>query len=471
MSEKKIIGRSVEISLLESCVQSGRSEFAVVYGRRRIGKTFLVNQTFKERFDFCYVGGHHLDESEQLQKFAEALKKYGHSTFLPKLGDWFEAFNNLQQILETSESKKKIVFIDEMPWIDTPNSKFVKALESFWNGWAALRDDIFFIASGSATSWMAENLFENQGGLYNRITTKIYLRPFNLHEVEEFCTSNGGGWDRYQIAQAYMVFGGVPYYYSLVNFKKSLAQNIDAMFFSKGGQLANEFDELYSSLFASPQAYIRIITALGRKKSGMTREELAQTAGISNNGVLTRRLRELEQCGFIRSFTEIGKRKKGSVHQLIDNFTLFHFRFAAENAHGDRHFWSEMTDSHVHSTWVGLAFEQLCLEHIEQIKEALRIGGVKTNAHAWRGKSSQIDLLIDRNDGIVNVCEMKYHDGLYPITREDDDSMRNKKAEFKEETGTRKAVHVTYITPYGVKDNAYARNVQSCVVLDDLFAF
>lgn len=160
-----------------------------------------------------------------------------------------------------------------------------------------------------------------------------------------------------------------------------------------------------------------------------------------------------------------------SSHQLIDNFTLFHFRFAAENAHGDRHFWSEMTDSHIHSTWVGLAFERLCLEHLDQIKEALRIGGVRTNAHAWRGTSSQIDLLIDRNDGIVNLCEMKYHDGRYPITKEDDDSMRNKKAEFKEETGTSKAVHVTYITPYGVKDNAYARNVQSCVVLDDLFAF
>ena len=163
---------------------------------------------------------------------------------MPKLGDWFEAFNNLQQILEASKSKKKIVFIDEMPWIDAPNSKFVKALESFWNGWAALRDDIFFIASGSSTSWMAKNLFENRGGLYNRITTKIYLRPFNLREVEEFCTSSGGGWDRYQIAQAYMVFGGVPYYYSLLNFKKSLSQNIDAMFFNKGGQLANEFDEL-----------------------------------------------------------------------------------------------------------------------------------------------------------------------------------------------------------------------------------
>ncbi|WP_369832904.1 AAA family ATPase [Fibrobacter intestinalis] len=173
--------------MLEACVNSSKSEFAIIYGRRRIGKTFLVNQTFKERFDFCYVGDHHLDESEQLQKFAEALKKYGKSLFLPKLNDWFEAFNNLEQILEARKSPKKIIFMDEMPWIDTPNSKFVKALESFWNGWTALRDDIFLIANGSATSWMAENLFENQGGLYNRITAKIYLRPFNLHEVEEFC--------------------------------------------------------------------------------------------------------------------------------------------------------------------------------------------------------------------------------------------------------------------------------------------
>ena len=276
---------------------------------------------------------------------------------------------------------------------------------------------------------------------------------------------------RTQIAECYMVFGGIPYYWHFLQRGLSVAQNIDDMFFAGEDKLEDEFDELYSSLFASPRPYVRIITALGRKKAGMTREELSQEAAVANNGTLTKRLKELGQCGFVRAFTEIGKKKKGSVYQLVDNFTLFHFRFADENVNGDRHFWSEMVDSHVRSTWIGLAFERLCLQHIDQIKDALRIGGVRASYHAWRGDSSQIDLLIDRSDGIVNICEMKYHDGRYLITGEDDESMRNKKAEFKEATGTHKAVHVTYVTPYGLKDNKYAKNVQSTVVLDDLFRF
>ena len=465
-----MVGRLKEKDSLLRALASEYSEFVAVYGRRRVGKTFLIRETFNYKFTFQHYGIKNGGKRIQLASFRKSLVAQGLAE-CPVLKDWFDAFDALRDLIAQSSDRRKVVFIDEMPWLGRKDRTFVSAVEDFWNGWASARKDVLFIVCGSATSWILDKIVHSRDGLHNRVTYRIPLRPFTLRECELYAESMGLELPRAQIAECYMVLGGIPYYWHYLQRGLSVAQNIDSLFFAGEDKLENEFYELYSSLFSSPQAYIRIITALGSKKSGMTREELSLTAGVANNGALTRRLKELEQCGFIRSFTEIGKRKKGAVHQLIDNLTLFHFRFFAENLHGDRHFWSEMTDSHIHSTWIGLAFERLCLEHLDQIKEALRIGGVKTNAHAWHGTSSQIDLLIDRNDGIVNLCEIKYHDGRYPITKDDDDAMRNKKSEFKEETETRKAVHVTYITPFGIKDNVYARNVQSSVVLDDLFAF
>lgn len=463
-----MIGRAKEKVALLNALASNYSEFVAVYGRRRVGKTFLVRETFNYKFTFQHSGIKNGGKGVQLARFRKSLVTHGLSD-CPVLNDWFDAFDALRSLIDRSSDRRKVVFIDEMPWMGRRDKMFVSAVEDFWNGWASARKDVLFIVCGSATSWILDKIVHNRDGLHNRVTYRIPLKPFTLRECELYAESKGLELTRAQIAECYMVLGGIPHYWHYIQRGLSVAQNIDDIFFAGEDKLENEFNELYSSLFSAPQPYINIITALGKKKAGMAREELAQVSGVANNGALTRRLKELEQCGFIRSFTVIGKKKKGAVHQLIDNFTLFHFRFAAENAYGDRHFWSEMIDSHIHSTWIGLAFERLCLEHLDQIKEALRIGGVKTNAHAWRGPSSQIDLLIDRNDGIINLCEMKYHDGRYPITKDDDDSMRNKKSEFKDETKIGKAIHVTYITPYGVKENAYAKNVQSEVTLDDLF--
>ena len=459
-----MIGREKEKKELLDAYASEYSEFVAVYGRRRVGKTFLIRESFDYKFTFQHSGVKNGGRAVQLARFRKALMSQGYPD-CPPLKDWFSAFDALREQIGRSRDDRKVIFLDELPWLGRKDRNFITAVEDFWNGWASGRKDILLIVCGSATSWILAKVVHNRDGLHNRVTYRIPLKPFTLRECEMYAES------RAQIAECYMVFGGIPYYWHFLQRGLSVAQNIDDIFFAGNDKLEDEFDELYSSLFASPQPYVRIITALGRKKAGMTRDELAAASSVANNGALTRRLKELGQCGFVRAFTEIGKKRKGSVYQLVDNFTLFHFRFAVENASGDRHFWSEMIDSHVRSTWIGLAFERLCLEHMDQIKEALRIGGVRANFHAWRGESSQIDLLIDRSDGVINICEMKYHDGRYLITREDDESMRNKKSEFKETTGTRKAVHVTYVTPYGVKDNAYAKNVQSTVVLDDLFRF
>jgi len=464
-----MIGRIQEKNDLLRAASSEYSEFVAVYGRRRVGKTFLIRETFDYRFTFQHSGVKNGGKSVQLARFHKAIKDQGYPE-CPELTDWFSAFDALRELIKRSNDGKKVVFIDEMPWLGRKDATFVSAVEDFWNGWASARKDILLIVCGSATSWIISKIVHNRDGLHNRVTYRIPLRPFSLRECEQYAESRGLELTRPQIAEYYMILGGIPYYWHFLQRGLSVAQNIDDMFFSKTDKLENEFDELYASLFASPQPYLKIIRALGLRKSGMTREEISRLAGVANNGTLTRRLTELEQCGFIRTFAEIGKKKKGAVHQLIDNFTLFHFRFAIENTRGDGHFWSEMQDSRIRSTWIGLAFERLCLEHVRQIKEALRIGGVHTNVQSWRSNAAQIDLLIDRNDGIINLCEMKYHDGRYSITREDDESMRNKKSVFKEETQTRKAVHVTYVTPYGIMPNAYSKNVQSEVRLDDLFS-
>jgi len=465
-----MIGRMKERDVLLQAAASDYSEFVAVYGRRRVGKTFLVRETFDYRFTFQHSGVKKGGKSVQLARFRKSLVDQGYPE-CPELRDWFAAFDALREVIKRSSDVKKVVFIDEMPWLGRKDATFISAVEDFWNGWASTRKDVLLIACGSATSWILNKIVHNRDGLHNRITYRIPLRPFTLRECELYAESRGLELPRAQIAECYMILGGIPYYWHFLQRGLSVAQNVDDMFFSHSDKLENEFDELYASLFAAPQPYLKIIRTLGTKKAGMTRDEIARMASVSNNGTLSRRLKELEQCGFIRAFSEIGKKKKGAVYQLIDNFTLFHFRFAVENVRGDGHFWSEMQDSHIRSTWIGLAFERLCLEHVDQIKEALRIGGVHTNVQSWRNESAQIDLLIDRNDGVINLCEMKYHDGLYAVSKSDDESVRNKRAEFKAETGTNKAVQITYVTPYGIKDNAYAKNVQSTVVLDDLFCF
>lgn len=468
MSTKNLIGRNAEIGLLESCVTSKRSEFVVIYGRRRIGKTYLVNQTFKDRFNFRYVGGHHLSESEQLHNFAVALVEHGRLSFEPLLRDWLDAFTLLQKILASSRSKKKIIFIDEMPWIDNPGSNFVKALENFWNGWASLRDDIVFIASGSATSWMADHLFENQGGLYNRITAKIYLRPFNLSEVECYVKHAGGNWDRYQIAEAYMVFGGVPFYYSLLDFNKSLAQNIDSMFFAKNAQLSNEFNDLYYALFNSADKYLAIVRLLASKPCGLTRDEILKEISLQG-GALTKILLNLERSDFIQGSAAFGKKKKGILYKLTDFFSLFYLRFVEGNLTRDKHFWTHSLNTPTTNSWKGIAFENICLAHTDQVKNKLGILGMLTSISSFKNANAQIDLIIDRADRTINLCEIKFCTDQYVITKDYAEKLRFRAAEFKQETKTRKGILNTFITTFGVHNGTSNSLVNSEVVLDDLF--
>ena len=470
-----IIGRKEEQQILHSAAQSENSEFVAVYGRRRVGKTYLIRETFGYKFTFQHTGLAKGNTKEQLFSFAISLRDAGYDDCpIPK--SWLEAFSLLSTYLKNSTDEKKIVFLDELPWMDTPRSNFISAFEHFWNGWASARKDIVLIICGSATSWIINKVINDHGGLHNRVTKQIALQPFTLKECEMFAQSKGLEMSRYQLAECYMVFGGIPYYWSLLEKGLSLAQNIDKIIFAKNGKLSNEFNQLYASLFKSPELYIDIVTALGKKKVGMTREEIIAATDMYSSGTLSKVLDELEYCGFIRKYNGFDKKSKQAIYQLIDNYTLFYFKFIQQNENNDEHFWSASIDSAMHRAWSGLAFERLCMAHTQQIKAALGIAGVLSNVYSWRKEAdemsdgAQIDLLIDRKDQVINLCEMKYSLSEYAIDAEYEQKLRNKKSAFINATNTRKAVHLTMATTFGIKANAHSGIVQNEITLEDLFS-
>lgn len=483
MKKRKIIGREQEMADLQRCMESDRSEFVIVYGRRRVGKTYLVDNFFNYEYDFSYVGGHRLSKPKQLRNFAKAMKKYAQMPRQPKFSNWDDAFDALEEYIEgLPDAKRKVIFIDEMPWIDTPQSEFVEALENFWNGWAARRSDIVFVASGSSTSWMMDKLVENQGGLHGRITCNIYVRPFTLHEVEQYLESRGAKWDRYQMLQTYMVIGGIPFYYSLLNVKESLVQNIDRLFFRKNGELKMEFDELYGALFAHIENYTRVVKLLNGKREGMTREEIELASGIDKS-VLSTVLRNLERSDFVLRYSQFGNKTKGAIYRLVDFYTLFYYRFIDGFNGQDEEWWSHNFQSPAVESWQGLSFELVCFMHLTQIKRKLGISGISTEASSWRyvplkknkdgekeEKGAQIDLLIDRGDRIINLCEMKFSVKQYRITDSYEKALRDRMGIFQEKTKTTKALAYTFVTTFGIADGVHRSIVNNEVVMEDLFA-
>ena len=471
-----LVGREKECNILKRAREDERSHFIAIYGRRRIGKTFLIREAYDYLFTFQHAGLSSGGMKQQLYAFGSSLRDAG-LEIRKTPTNWLEAFAYLKDLIRQSKEKKKIVFIDELSWMDTPKSDLMMALENFWNGWASGRKDIVLVVCASATSWMMSKVIHNKGGLYNRLTEQIGLRGFSLAECEEFVRANRLILSRAQILQYYMIFGGVPYYWGFLQRGMSLAQNIDHILFEKDAPLKDEFKYLYASIFRNPTVYLQIIRALGTKKVGMTREEIIAATGRSNSGDLTDKLEELENCGFIRKYYAYGMKKKNAVYQLMDCFTLFYFRFL-EDAPTDEHFWSNQINVPKINNWMGLAFERVCLMHVEQMKKKLGIEGVLTETNSWycaadeeKGlKGSQIDLLIVRRDGVINVCEMKYAASEYTITEKVDMNIRQKLSDLRVSVGTKYALYPTLVTTYGLMENAYAWNIQSVITMDDLFA-
>ncbi len=470
-----LTARHKECEQLTEVLKTNRSEFVIVCGRRRIGKTFLIDQFFKNKFDFTFVGVHKAKTASQLRNFSKAIKQYSGKKPAP-LSNWYDAFDALEEYLETlPKNRKKVIFIDEMPWIDTNRSPFVEALENFWNGWANRRYDIVLIASGSATSWMADNLIENQGGLHNRITRRIYLKPFTLKETEEYFKSNNFSWSRYEILQCYMLTGGVPYYLSLLNPKLSIAQNIDALCFDENGALRKEMNELYPALFNHAENYINIVTILYNHKSGLTRKEIAHSSKL-NGKYLSTILENLEQCNFIAKMEMFGH-ESTIIYRLVDFYTLFYFKFIADKHKLDGQWWSHHINDAGIRSWQGLSFELICMQHHQQIKKALGISGIATNVSTWRCSpdkennlpGAQIDMIIERSDRMIHLCEMKFSEKAYNITNDYEKKLRDRMWLFDTKTKNKKTLVHTFVTTFGLGEGKHHSIVHSEVTMDDLF--
>ncbi len=472
-----LIGRKSEQKELLDAANSEYSKFVAVYGRRRVGKTFLIRETFEYTFTFQHTGLARGKMKDQLLSFRESLKKASGQKY-NLFKNWYEAFFALEEWLGSLPAGKKIIFFDELPWMDTPHSNFISGLEHFWNSWASARRDILLIACGSATSWIVNKLINNHGGLHNRLTNRILLQPFSLAECEEYAEANQLGLSRYQMVENYMIMGGIPFYWSLMKRELSMAQNIDALFFSNEVEgLTHEYEQLYASLFRNAEPYMDIVSVLAKKNRGLSRDEIAKLTNSKSGGELSKILNELEWCGFIRKYNCLGKQSKDVLYQLIDNFTLFYFQYIKGNKNNDNHFWTNNIGSPLHRAWGGLAFERVCLQHIAQIKRALGISGVLSNVYSWRTEAdedqgidkTQIDLLIDRNDGVIDLCEMKFSEQEYAITEEEEMKLRRRRGNFIEATKTKKAVHITMVTTYGLKQNSHSAIAQNEVTMADLF--
>ena len=473
---EQIIGRKEEQALLGKIFMSGEPELVAVYGRRRVGKTFLIRNTFEKQLAFEFSGFHNASLDQQLENFSSALSKAaGLRLAIPS--SWIQAFDMLTSYLTPLIKKqRKIIFIDEFPWVHTPRSGFLQAFENFWNMWALRQKNLVVVICGSAAAWMINNIVNNKGGLHNRVTRKLRLMPFTIGETEGFLKERKINLDKYQILQLYMVMGGIPQYLKEIQKGESATQAIDRICFARDGLLHEEFKNLFHSLFDNARTHMDIIKALARKGMGMTRNEIIETCKLTSGGGTTQLLEELTESGFITAYIPFDRTAKDSIYKLTDEYSHFYVKFMEAGKFKGIGSWVNYSAGTSWKSWSGTAFENICMKHIQQIKKALGVENVHTEVSIWRYKSvkdeqgAQIDLLIDRQDLCINVCEMKFSINEYEISKGYAKELESKLKVFRDNTKTKKTLFLTMVTTHGVKNIAsHMGLVQNEVKMDALF--
>jgi DNA-binding PadR family transcriptional regulator len=465
-----LVGRKREIKELRRIYQSSSSEFVALNGRRRIGKTFLVREFFDYTFTFELSGLANGNTKQQLLHFHQTFDQQSPEIFDGPPSNWLEAFARLRLHVSNSQLKRKVIFLDEMPWMDTGRSDFITALESFWNSFASGRKDVVLIATGSSSSWIKNKLINNTKGLHNRITSYIHLQAFTLRETESYLNEKGCLLSRYQITQLYMILGGIPYYLNYVTKGKSVPQIVDQLFFDKSAILRLEYKNLYKALFRNHEKHEQIVEALSSKTKGMTRSEIIKATQLPSGGSLSRTLEELEDNGFIASYLPIVKKSKDTLYRLTDYYSAFYLKWIAKGTYRGSGTWSSLIDHPKHRAWLGYTFEQVCIHHLDHLKKGLGISGMHSTAATWRNDKAQIDLLLDRRDDILQIFEMKFSINKYTVTLADNKSIRNKVAVLQNELSTNKRVNVALVTTFGITPGPHNDIISQSLTLEDLFA-
>ena len=475
--KKIFIGRKAEIGILQDALESYEAEMVAVIGRRRVGKTFLIQSVYKNRIAFEFTGLQNASKKAQLENFVLQLAEVSDSTFpIKPPTSWLQAFALLISFLKRKQvTEKQVVFLDELPWIATHKSGFLHGLSYFWNSWA-VKQYIVVVICGSAASWMIKKVVNNRGGLHNRITKQIHLAPFTLTETEAYLKARNLQFDRYQIIQIYMALGGIPHYLKEIKGGKSAVQNINQICFAPGARLKEEFLRLYPALFANAENHISVIRSLATKWQGLTRKEVSDLSKVVEGGSLSRVLEELTYSGFITSYRPFGKKKKTKLYRLTDEYSLFYLKFIEGQEHEGKNIWNHLSQTQLYKTWSGYAFENICLKHIPQIKKAMDIAGIYSLSSTFYHKGNdkeegaQIDLLIDRKDGVINLFEIKFYNEEYALSRVDADNLIKKRRVFKRVTKTNKQLFFVLITTFGLTPNAHSMSlITQTLTVNDLF--
>lgn len=474
-----IIGRKDEQEELKRLYASNEAKLVAVYGRRRVGKTYLIRETFGNNFAFYHTGlspleldGNNLLKA-QLEAFTNSLRRYG-LVVKRKPHGWIAAFELLIQLLSSKpKSERQVIFIDEMPWLDTPKSGFITAFENFWNGWASGHHNIMLIACGSAASWIMDNMINSSGGLYDRVDTEIALLPFTLYETEQMLEIKGIELSRYDIMEIYMAVGGIPYYLNQLKPGLSASEQIDHLFFAPKAKLASEYDRLFNSTFANPEQIEAVIRYLSGRRGGYGRDDISKKIHLEGKA-LTKLLRSMTVSHFIEKYQPFGNTARQLQYRLIDHFCWFWLKQVAGNVRQE-HFWRDNCTSPSTRAWRGIAFEELCLSHVSQLKNALGIADVATDNSAWivpgndQQKGGQIDLILSRKDNMVHMCEMKCSDDMYQVDQDEDMKLRHRMTLIRENVKKKNSIQTTLVTTFGLKQGKYSGIFKRTIVLDDLF--
>lgn len=472
----QFVGREEERALLTSCLKQNSSRLVAVYGRRRIGKTFLIRNAFDNHILIDHTGLHGGTLAAQLNHFHQSLLKAGCRTATESPRSWMAAFSMLEIFLSGMDQKaKKIIFLDELPWMDTPRSGFLMAFENFWNSCCSRRTDMVVVICGSAASWMINNITRNKGGLHNRVTEKINLKAFSLRETEIFLKAKGVKWTRYDMVQLYMITGGIPFYLDQVHKGESVAQFTDRVCFTENGALYSEFNDLFASLFDRSTQHYSVIGALAKVKSGLDRNQLLKKSEMPSGGGLTRITDELLASGFITKQLTLDGNTNKAIYRISDPFILFYYQFMHHTKTFGRGSWLKKAVQPQWISWTGLAFETVCMLHSQQILKALQLTAVYTEISTWRGKheneGAQADLVIERADRIIHICEAKFSKAPFTIDKKYAGELRKKTDIFSQQKEAKgKSIFLTMITTYGVTENGYKQElVQNELTMDDLF--
>ncbi len=471
-----MIGRKAQHKIIQDTLTANKSAFVAFTGRRRVGKTYLIDQAYGHAICLRFTGIQNANTKTQIINVAQKIiEKSGNNVFvMPK--NWQEVFIMLRNYLKTlSKNKKQVIFIDELPWVCTPKSGFLQLLAHLWNDYLSKEKHFILVICGSATSWITQKVFNDKGGLHNRVTQIIHLQPFTLAECKLFFESKKINLTNKAITDLYMTMGGNPFYLENVKKGESANKAIERMCFTETGILKNEYQNLYKALFENANNHEAIVQTLALSKNGMSQADLLTISKVTKGGPFNRAITDLLLSGFVVEAQPYGKLKRGLVYRLVDEFSIFYHRFIKPNKKSAATIWQTIAVSQSYKIWKGFAFESLCLKHIPEIKTALGIKNVYTQVSSFSQKKIahqdgfQIDVVIDRKDDAINLCECKYYEAPFEIDKKYAQTLVVRRAQFRETTKTKKTIFNTLITNQPMKQNAYSLDsIDVQLTIDDL---